>query len=132
MIMKRIIIYTGVMFTLIIGLSSCYKDIIIPEMASGPDDLPPKQVSFQAELAPMFNTSCAISGCHVSGAHTPYLTTAVSFTQIINGGYVNLANPKESKIYQMITGEMAQYMPTPAKTNAQKVYDWIRNGAPNN
>jgi hypothetical protein len=132
MIMKRIIIYTGVMFTLIIGLSGCYKDIITPEMASGPDDLPPKQVSFQAELAPMFNTSCAISGCHVSGAHTPYLTTAVSFTQIINGGYVSLANPKESKIYQMITGEMAQYMPTPAKTNAQKVYDWIRNGAPNN
>ena len=131
--MKRIIIiYAGFIFTLVIVLSSCYKDIITPEMASGPDDLPPKQVSFQTELAPMFNTSCAISGCHVSGAHAPYLTTAQSYAQIINGGFVNLAVPKESKLYEMITGDMAQYMPTPAKTNAQKVYDWIRNGAPNN
>jgi hypothetical protein len=130
--MKRIIIYTGVIFTLIIGLSGCYKDIITPEMASGPDDLPPKQVSFQTELAPMFNTSCAVSGCHVTGAHKPYLTPAVSYGEIVNGGYVNLANPKESKLYQMITGEMAQYMPDPVKTNTQKVYDWIRNGAPNN
>jgi len=132
MIMKRIIIYTGIMFTLIIGLSSCYKDIIPPELGSGPDDFPAQQVSFQTELAPIFNTNCAISGCHVSGAHTPYLTTALSYTQIVNGGYVNLTNPKESKIYQMINGEMAQYMAAPVKTNTQKVYDWIRNGAPNN
>jgi hypothetical protein len=89
-------------------------------------------VSFQTELAPMFNTSCAVSGCHVTGAHKPYLTPAVSYGEIVNGGYVNLANPKESKLYQMITGEMAQYMPDPVKTNTQKVYDWIRNGAPNN
>ena len=130
--MKRIIIYTGVMFTLLIGLSGCYKDIITPELASGPDDLPPQQVSFQTELVPIFNTNCALAGCHVSGAHAPYLTTAVAFTQIVNGGFVNLAIPKESMIYQMITGEMAQYMPAPVKTNTQKVYDWIRNGAPNN
>jgi hypothetical protein len=132
MIMKRIIIYIGAMFILMIGLSSCYKDIIPPELASGPDDFPPKQVSFQTELAPIFNTNCAIAGCHVSGAHAPYLATAVSYTQIVNGGFVNLANPQQSKIYQMIKGDMAQYMQAPVKTNTQKVYDWIRNGAPNN
>ena len=130
--MKRIIIYTGFMFALLIGLSSCYKDIIKPELGFGPDDLPPQQVSFQTELAPIFNSSCAVSGCHVSGAHTPYLSTAIAYTQILNGGYVNLADPKGSKIYQMITGEMAQYMAAPLKSNQQKVYDWIRNGAPNN
>jgi hypothetical protein len=132
MIMKRIIIYTGVIFTLMIGLSSCYKDIIPPELSSDPDDYPPQQISYQTELAPMFNTNCAIAGCHVSGAHVPYLSTAVSYTQIVNGGYINLSNPKESKLYQMIRGEMAQYMPAPVKINTQKVYDWIRNGAPNN
>ena len=132
--MKRIIIiiYTGLMFALVIGLPGCYKDIIIPEMGSGPDDLPPKQVSYQAELAPMFNTSCAISGCHAAGAHKPYLSTAVSYAEIVNGGYVNLSDPKESTLYKMITGEMAQYMPAPVKINTQEVYDWIRNGAPNN
>jgi hypothetical protein len=116
----------------LVALSSCYKDIIVPELGSGPDDFPPKSVSFQTELAPMFNSSCALSGCHVSGAHTPYLTTTSAFAEILNGGYVNLASPKESKLYTMITGEMAQYMPAPIKENTQKVYDWIRNGAPNN
>lgn len=132
MIMKRIIIYTGVLFMLLASLMGCYKDIVVPELGSGPDDLPPQQVSFQTELVPMLNTNCAIAGCHVSGAHVPYLTPALSYSQITNGGFLNLANPKESKLYQMITGEMAQYMPSPVKANTQKIYDWIRNGAPNN
>ncbi len=130
--MKRIIIYTCVLFTIFTGLVGCYKDIVVPELGSGPDDLPPQQVSFQTELAPLLNTSCAVAGCHVSGAYIPYLTPALSYSQITNGGFLNLANPKESKLYKMITGEMAQYMPAPAKANTQKIYDWIRNGAPNN
>lgn len=130
--MKRFIQNISLFLTLLIGLSGCYKDIIIPQASSDPDAYPPKPVSYSSELAPMFNTNCAISGCHVSGAHAPYLSTSVSYTQIVNGGYVNLANPKESKLYQMTTGEMAQYMPSPIKENNQKVYDWIRNGAPNN
>jgi hypothetical protein len=130
--MKRIIINISIMFMAVAALTGCYKDIIEPELGSGPDDLPPQQVSFQTELAPIFNTNCALAGCHVSGAHTPYLATSLSFSQILNGGYINLASPKESKIYQMITGDMAQYMPAPVKANTQKVYDWIRNGAPNN
>lgn len=128
--MKRII-YIGALFLSILGLAGCYKDIITPEIGSGPDDLPPQQVSFQTELAPIFNTNCAIAGCHVSGSHTPYLASSVSYSQITNG-YLNLANPKESMLYKMITSEMAQYLPAPAKANTQKIYDWIRNGAPNN
>jgi hypothetical protein len=132
MIMKRIIIYTGVFFALVIGLMGCYKDIVVPELGSGPDDLPPQQVSFQTELVPMFSGNCATAGCHASGAHEPFLTPALSYSQITNGGFLNLADPKESKLYKMISGDMAQYMPAPAKANTQKVYDWIRNGAPNN
>ena len=130
--MKRISIYIGLIAAVIIVLTSCYKDIIIPELGSGPDDFPPQQVSFQNELAPIFNSSCALAGCHVSGARAPYLATALSYTAIVNGGFVNLANPKESTIYKMLIGEMAQYLPSPVKTNQQKVYDWIRNGAPKN
>ena len=130
--MKRIILNTSLIVAVVIGLSGCYKDIIKPELASGPDDLPPQSVSFQNELAPIFNSSCAVSGCHVSGAHTPYLSSSLSYTQIVNGGYIDLATPRNSKLYQMLTGEMAQYMAAPVKTNTQKVYDWIRNGAPKN
>ena len=127
--MKRTIIYTGLILAIIIGLSSCYKDIIIPQLASDPDG-PPQQVSFKSELAPIFATNCALAGCHVSGAHKPYLTSDISYQQIVNGGFVNTALPKESILYKMINGEMAQYISS--STDRQKVYDWIRNGAPNN
>ena len=130
--MKRSIIYIGLIFTLAFVATGCYKDIITPALSSDPDDFPAKQVSFQSELAPILNTNCALAGCHVSGAHTPYLATSQSYAQILNGGYVNLANPKGSKLYEMIKGDMAQYMPSPVKENTQKIYDWIRNGAPNN
>lgn len=127
--MKQLLIYAGLMLTLGVIFTSCYKDIIVPVLASDPDG-PPQPVSFKTELAPLFNTSCTDAGCHVSGAHKPYLTLDVSYQQIVNGGFINTALPKESRLYVMIKGEMAQYIPS--AVNKQKVYDWIRNGAPNN
>jgi hypothetical protein len=127
--MKRLLVYTGLVLTLAIALAGCYKDIIKPELAEDPDG-PPKQVSFKNELAPLFETNCAKSGCHVTGAHKPYLEQDKSYQEIVNGGFVNLALPKESILYKNIYGEMAEHIP--AKADKQKVYDWIRNGAPNN
>ncbi len=127
--MKRLLIYTGLMLALVISFTSCYKDIIKPELADDPEG-PPKQVSFKNQLAPLFDANCAKSGCHVSGAHKPYLTADISYQQIVNGGFVNLALPKESILYKNIYGEMAEHIPS--KADKQKVYDWIRNGAPNN
>jgi hypothetical protein len=127
--MKRLIKYASLVILTAILFTSCYKDIIVPDLASDPDG-PPQPVSFKTELAPLFNSSCALAGCHVSGAHHPYMTTDVSYQQIVNGGFVNTALPKQSTLYIMVNGEMAQYIPS--KIDRQKVYDWIRNGAPNN
>lgn len=127
--MKRLFIYMGLILAVGIAFTSCYKDIIKPNLAEDPDGSP-KQVSFKTELEPLFNASCAKSGCHVSGAHKPYLTTGISYQEIVNGGFVNLALPKESILYKNIYGEMAEHIPS--KADKQKVYDWIRNGAPNN
>jgi len=127
--MKRVFIYGTLVMIIGIILAGCYKDVIEPELAVDPDG-PPQSVSFKNELAPLFNTSCALAGCHVTGAHKPYMTTAISYQEIVNGGFVNIALPKESILYKMVFGEMAQYIPSSA--NRQKVYDWIRNGAPNN
>ena len=110
-----------------IGLSSCYKDIISPE--SDPDG-PPQAVSFKTDLEPVFNAKCALSGCHVSGAHNPNMTASFSYSAIVNGGFVNTIVPKSSRLYVMINSEMSEYMPSPK--DRSKVYDWIRNGAPNN
>ena len=127
--MKRISILTSLVLILGIGFSGCYKDIIKPDLPKDPN-APPKQVSFANELKPLFSAKCTDAGCHVSGSYKPYLTPDISYRQIVNGGFVNLALPKESRIYIMINGEMQQYIPSAA--DRQKVYDWIRNGAPNN
>ncbi len=127
--MKRLLIYTGLILTFGIGLSGCYKDVIKPDLPVDPN-APPKQVSYNNELKPLFASKCSDAGCHVSGSRKPYLTPDVSYLQIINGGFVNTALPKQSIMYKMINGEMQQYIPS--ADDRQKVYDWIRNGAPNN
>ena len=130
--MKKVTIYTAVVFlTMLFGLmlTGCYKDVILPDAAVDPDG-PAQFVSYKTDLAPLFNSKCALSGCHVSGAHKPYMPTADSYLQITNGGFVNILVPKESILYKKINGEMKEYIPS--ATDRQKVYDWIRNGAPNN
>ena len=128
--MKRLIIYSGLTFiTLGLGLMGCYKDIILPEAAVDPDG-PPQAVSFKNEIAPIVTAKCGISGCHVTGGHQPYMTEGIAYQQIVNGGFVNTLLPKESILYKMINGEMQQYIPSAAER--QKIYDWIRTGAPNN
>jgi len=127
--MKRQLIYAVFAAAIGFGLSGCYKDVILPETPLDPDG-PPQAVSYNTELAPLFNSSCALAGCHVSGAHQPYLNTAVSYLQLVNGGYVNTIIPKQSILYDKINGDMKEYIPS--AVDRQKVYDWIRNGAPNN
>lgn len=127
--MKRIYIYASFLTFIIIGLTGCYKDVIYPATAVDPDGAP-QAVSFKTDLMPVFNNNCAKAGCHVSGGHKPYLSSELSYKEITNGGFVNLLVPKQSIVYQMINGDMKTYMPS--AVDRQKVYDWIRNGAPNN
>ena len=127
--MKRLIIFAGIIFTMVFGLTGCYKDVILPDATVNPD-APPQAVSFKNDIAPMVNTKCALAGCHVSGAHKPYMTLGISYEQIANGGYVNTLIPKESILYIKINGEMKEYIPS--ATDRQKIYDWIRLGALNN
>jgi hypothetical protein len=127
--MKQLIIYAALILIMVFGLTSCYKDITLPDTAFDPDGIP-QAVSFNIDIAPMVNTKCGISGCHVSGSHKPYLVLGNSYQEIVNGGYVNTLVPKESILYDKINGEMREYIPSAA--DRQKIYDWIRNGAPNN
>jgi hypothetical protein len=121
------LLYSLLLAFIATGFMGCYKDVILPEVQV---DAPPQFVSYNTELKPMLNASCALVGCHVTGAHKPYLTPDISYAQLVNGGFVNTLVPKESILYQKINGDMKEYIPS--ATNRQKVYDWIRNGAPNN
>ncbi len=127
--MKRLSILTLLMLGIGCYFTGCYYDVILPDVAVDPDG-PPQAVSFSVELSPLFATHCALVGCHVSGGHKPYMTADMSYQQIVNGGYINATIPKSSILYNKINGEMKEYIPS--ASDRQKVYDWIRNGAPNN
>lgn len=127
--MKPVTLVISLSILVLVTLSGCYKDVILPDIAIDPDG-PPQAVSFSTDLAPIFDASCTDVGCHVSGSRKPYLTIDMSYQQLVSGGYVNTEIPKQSSLYIFINGEMREYMPSAA--DRQKVYDWIRNGAPNN
>lgn len=124
--MKRLLIYAGLLFSVSLVLSSCYKDVILPAVAN---TKPPQYVSFSGDLQPIFTANCALSGCHVKGSQVPYLSADVSYQQLL-GGFVNTIKPEQSELYQQINGNMQVHIPN--ADDRQKVYDWIRNGAPNN
>ena len=127
--MKKRLIYTGLLFIAGIVFTGCYRDVIMPESTVDPDG-PPQAVSYKNDVAPIMNTKCALAGCHVSGSRKPFLTTTISYQEIVSGGFVNTIIPKESMMYKKINAEMREYIPS--AVDRQKVYDWIRNGAPNN
>jgi hypothetical protein len=124
--MKRLLMNAGLLLCMVFTLASCYKDVILPPVVS---TKPPQFVSFSGDLQPVFTTNCALSGCHVKGGQVPYLTPDVSYQQLL-GGYVNTVKPQQSELYIMINGNMQVHIPDAAER--QKIYDWIRNGAPNN
>ena len=123
--MKRLLIYGGLLLAGF-GVSGCYQDVLLPPATL---TAPPQFVSFSGDLQPLFNSSCALSGCHVSGTQVPYLTGDLSYGQL-TGGYVNTIVPTDSKLYVAINGVMLPHIPL--ASDRQKIYDWIRNGAPNN
>ncbi|HNB31982.1 MAG: hypothetical protein K1X68_10340 [Saprospiraceae bacterium] len=124
--MNYIFIFLGILFGFF--LAGCYKDVIQP--GSDPDG-PPQSVSFKQDLSPLFKAKCGLTGCHVPGSHKPNMDVeANTYINIVSGGYVNTLIPKESIIYKQINSSMLEYIP--AQSDRQKVFDWIRNGAPNN
>jgi hypothetical protein len=125
--MKSILLCLGLLFIIGFFFIGCYKDVIIPPVPPNYDG-PPQYVSYSAELSPLFDNQC--SSCHKAGGHHPYLTPDVSYNELVNGGFVNTLVPKQSILYIEINGAMQQFIPS--ATDRQKVYDWIRNGAPNN
>jgi hypothetical protein len=125
--MKRILIFIGLALFTGISLVSCYQDVIIPPVAQ---ESPPQFVSYSGDLQPLWDEHCALSGCHVPGGQVPYLVADISYDQLVGGGYVNTAKPEESKLWVALNGVMMSHLPS--ASDRQKVFDWIRNGAPNN
>jgi len=112
-----------------VAFSGCYKDVLSP----GQDpNAPPQYVSFSGDLQPIFTANCALSGCHDGASHNPDLREGTSYNAITSKWFINTLVPSNSILYGVIkSGEMPPSGALKA-SDAQRVLDWVRNGAPNN
>ena len=107
------------MLSALIVATSCTKDEYVPFPT-------PEEVSFVNDIQPFFNTKC--TGCH--GNTPPNLEFPDSYDNLINGGYIDINNPAESKLYKSIESGTMQSYSTPTQT--AMVLKWIEQGAKNN
>ena len=126
---KKIVgFFVGFSMLLLIG---CYKDKTVI-FDTGEEITRP--VSFAADIVPIFNSSCNISGCHSPGGKSPDLSVVNAYTSLSNGGFVNTSDPQASVMYLWMTGKKGTPMPPNGinKDYNALVLAWIKQGAQNN
>ena len=112
-------------------LSGCYKNSTI---YPGEGEEITRTVSFAADILPILNSSCNMSGCHSTGGKSPDLSVVNAYPSLVNGGYVNTSDPQSSLVYLWMTGKKGTPMPV-SGINMQYnalVLAWIRQGVQNN
>jgi hypothetical protein len=111
--------------------SACYYDDP-PEIA--PIDI--EDVSFSTHILPTFEASCATSNCH-DGTREPNLINSLAYSELVGGGYINIAIPEESILYKSVDFQsgvdaMPPGGPKLPNTDIEVIRLWIIKGAPNN
>lgn len=110
-------------------LTGCYKDKTV---ISDTDEQITRSVSFTADIIPILNSSCNISGCHSSGGKSPDLTVSSAYNSL--AGYINTGEPQSSELYLWMTGKKGTPMPVAGSNKDYNalVLAWIKQGAQNN
>ena len=121
----------------ILGTGSCKHDIPTAPPTLVTDTVcDPATVYFVNDILPIFNSSCAMSGCHDASSNQDGYTLN-SYQGIMEG--IKAGNPGDSEIFEKITdNDPDDKMPPPSSgislTQAQidLIYNWIAQGAPYN
>lgn len=133
MLKKTILITTGAIIIMVFAISGCYKTttlVLVPPVTQDT-----ATISFSADIQPIFTASCALSGCHVTGAKVPNLITGIAYQALQDGGYIVPNDPENSQLMLWLTGKKSPGMPLGNSPNQEinaKVYAWIFQGAKNN
>ena len=124
---KKIMVFLAG-FTMLLFIS-CYKDKTVI-FDTGEEITRP--VSFTADIIPIFNSSCNLSGCHSPGGKSPDLTITNAYNSLT--GYINTADPQSSELYLWMTGKKGTPMPVGGvnKDFNALILAWIKQGAKNN
>ncbi len=125
-------ILSGVITTAILVIAGCTKTTTVVKNAGSEITA---TMSFSKDIVPIFDKSCAVSGCHVSGGKAPDLTSANAFKSLSSGNYFKAGDPENSNLMMWLNGKKSPVMPmggTPNTDNNAKIYAWINQGAKNN
>jgi uncharacterized membrane protein len=102
-----------------------------------PEGCDPQVIYFQQQVLPIFQSSCAVPGCHDSETHEEGIILD-SYANIINTGEITAGDPGEGDIYEKITetdpDDVMPPSPYAALTTQQinTIFYWIQQGAQNN
>ncbi len=93
-------------------------------------------VYFAQQVLPIFQSSCALSGCHDAITHKKGLYLN-SYSGILSTGGISISNPTNSKVYRAMLNTGEENMPpAPAapmtSTQLSTISKWIGQGAKNN
>lgn len=129
----------------VLAASSCKHEPWVPDNFNpSPDDTvttsptcDPDTVYFVNDVLPIFQSSCAISGCHnaPNGQDGVILT---DYQHILSTGDIHPGDPNDSKICDVLFETGSDQMPPVSSgitlTDDQKnaIYTWILQGAANN
>ena len=123
---------------LFLTLYAC-KDKNNPVSDGSPSNIvfPPSNVSYSQHVQPLFDQTCALSGCHDDGVHqsplrlTSYVNTVFSIPGVIVAG-----QPDQSTLVLRIEGRVGSRMPLNANPLNQNqvngIRAWVAEGAKNN
>lgn len=104
--------------------AACEYTYVEPIIVELPDD----PIVFSSQLEPVFVSKCA--GCHATVQ--PVLTTGSAYNSLINGGYINTADPANSEIYLKLSENHPSASGTFSATELAYLLKWIEEGAENN
>ncbi|WP_372647909.1 hypothetical protein [Draconibacterium sp.] len=114
----------------LIGLifGGCAYNWIVEEEVIDPTDPDAPEVSFSAEITPIFSAKC--TACHTTGNQMPDLTPSNAYNSLNSSRYINTSDPASSLIYTKPspTGSHVKY----SESEAALVLTWITQGAQNN
>lgn len=124
--MKRI---AHILFLIVVFTAGCRKDFERQRTVDFNTTM-----SFSKNIQPVFNESCAKSGCHVEFGQAPNLAPGAAYDQLLELGYVDPANPEGSLLYQKVSATVKQMPPASNLSSLQisSIYAWIKQGAKNN
>ncbi len=115
-------------------IAGCGKDNTLADLES--IVFPATNVSYGQHVQPLFNLTCAVSGCHDDATKQSNLSLTSYVNATARPGIIVLGNPDASVLVQRIEGTIQPRMPfnrAPLNDNQIKgIRQWIKEGAKNN